>query len=164
MSELPVYELTRIFDAPRDLVWKAWTDPALLARWYGPNVETIVHELDVRPGGRWLTEMRMAHGSGFQRADFTDVNAPESFTCLMSTTDETWQPAANPMMPDWPRTLLTKVNLTETGDITHLQLIWQPHEATEAEIACFAAAIEGAGKGWSAGMDLLEKLLAELAG
>ena len=43
MSELPEYVLDRIFDAPRPLVWRAWTDPQLLARWYGPGVETIIH-------------------------------------------------------------------------------------------------------------------------
>ena len=44
MSEVPEYVLIRKFDAPRDLVWRAWTDPALLHRWYGPNIETIIHE------------------------------------------------------------------------------------------------------------------------
>ena len=42
MSKLPEYKLDRIFNAPRDLVWRAWTDPELLQRWYGPNVETII--------------------------------------------------------------------------------------------------------------------------
>jgi hypothetical protein len=41
-------------------------------------------------------------------------------------------------------------------------LTWVPHEASEAEIACFAAAIDRMGKGWNAGMELLAKLLAEL--
>jgi len=46
MSDLPTYVLERVFDAPRELVWKTWTDPELLPRWYGPNVETIVHLLE----------------------------------------------------------------------------------------------------------------------
>jgi len=58
MSDLPIYVLERVFDAPRELVWKAWTDPKLLPRWYGPNVETIIHRLDVKPGGLWLNEMK----------------------------------------------------------------------------------------------------------
>ena len=43
MTELPTYILERSFDAPRELVWRTWTEPELLARWYGPRVETIVH-------------------------------------------------------------------------------------------------------------------------
>ena len=46
---MPTYVLEREFDAPRALVWKAWTDPALLPRWYGPRVETIVHRLELNP-------------------------------------------------------------------------------------------------------------------
>jgi hypothetical protein len=45
-----------------------------------------------------------------------------------------------------------------------MRLVWQPHQATEAEIAFFAGAIAGMGKGWAAGMDALEKILAELQG
>ena len=58
MSDLPSYVLERTFDAPRELVWRTWTDPQLASRWYGPNVETIVHRLDLKPGGLWLVEMR----------------------------------------------------------------------------------------------------------
>ena len=46
MAELPEYVIDRIFDAPVALVWRAWTDPELLARWYGPGVETIIHKYD----------------------------------------------------------------------------------------------------------------------
>ena len=41
MTDTPEYILDRVFDAPLAMVWKAWTDPELLARWYGPGVETI---------------------------------------------------------------------------------------------------------------------------
>jgi uncharacterized protein YndB with AHSA1/START domain len=53
---------------PRELVWRGWTDPALLARWYGPNVETIIHRLDLRPGG--LLEMRWGGHSSFERVEY----------------------------------------------------------------------------------------------
>ena len=65
-------------------------------------------------------------------------------------------------MADWPRILLTTVTFDEVGDQTNLRLTWVPHEASAAEITCFAAAIEGMDKGWGAGMKLLEELLAEL--
>ena len=44
----------RIFDAPRERVWQAFTDPALVPRWWGPHgTTTVVAEMDVRPGGMW---------------------------------------------------------------------------------------------------------------
>ena len=162
MNELPTYVLERTFDAPRDLVWKGWTDPALLSRWYGPNVETIIHRLDLRPGGLWLLEMRRGGHSSFQRVEYTEVVPPERLVWLHSNTDADWHIASNPRMPDWPRVLLTTVTFDEDGARTRMRLTWTPHEASDAELACFAAAIDGMGKGWNAGMELLAKILAEL--
>ena len=46
------FVITRVFDAPRALVWKAWTDPKHMAQWWGPHTFTNpVCEMDVRPGG-----------------------------------------------------------------------------------------------------------------
>lgn len=162
MNELPTYVLERVFDAPRELVWKAWTTPELLSRWYGPNVETIIHRLEVKPGGVWLNEMKTGGGSFYQKAEYTEVAAPQRFVCLMSNTDENWNVAPNPMMADWPRVLLTTVTFVEEGGKTKMRLTWVPHEASEAEIACFAAAMDSMGKGWGAGMELLAELLEEL--
>lgn len=164
MSELPTYVLERVFDAPRELVWRTWTEPELLARWYGPNVETIVHRLDVTPGGLWLGEMKWDGNSNYQRVEYTEVVAPERLVWLHSMSDADWNIVANPMMPDWPRVLLTTVTFEEVDGQTKMRLTWVPHEASEAEIACFEAAIEGMDKGWGAGMELLADLLAELQG
>ncbi|WP_282609536.1 SRPBCC domain-containing protein [Pelagibius sp. Alg239-R121] len=162
MSELPTYVLEREFDAPRELVWKTWTDPELLARWYGPNVETIVHRLEVKPGGLWLNEMNWGDKSHFQRVEYTEVKPPERLVWLHSNSDADWNIVSSPMMPDWPRVLLTTVTFEDADGKTRMRLTWVPHEANAAEIACFEGAIEGMGKGWGAGMELLAQLLAEL--
>ncbi len=162
MSELPEFVLTRTFNAPRDLVWKAWTTPDLVARWYGPGVETIIHQMDVAPGGVWLNEMRMGGGSHYQRVEYVEVEEPSKLVWLHSVADDKWNIASNPMMADWPRVLLTTVTFVGEGDKTELRLTWVPHEATEAEVACFAQAISGLDKGWGKGMELLSDLLAEL--
>lgn len=162
MSDLPTYILERTFNAPKELVWRTWTEPDLLAKWYGPNIETIVHKLDVTPGGLWLNEMKWGENSNYQKMEYTEVNPPEKLIGLMSTTDADWNIISNPMMENWPKTLLTTVTLEENNGQTNLTLTWIPHEATEEEISCFKQAIEGMGKGWNAGMQLLEKLLEEL--
>jgi len=162
MSDLPTYVLERVFDAPRELVWKAWTDPKLLPRWYGPNVETIIHRLELKPGGLWLVEMKWGANSHYQRVEYTEVTPPERLVWLHSSSDADWNIIPSPMMADWPRVLLTTVAFEEDGARTKMRLTWAPHEASEVEIACFAAAIDRMGKGWGAGMELLAKLLAEL--
>ncbi len=77
MSELPEYKLERIFDAPRELVWKAWTDPNILHRWYGPGADTVIHEFDLSPGGQWLNEMKYGENSMCQKVVFKEVTAPK---------------------------------------------------------------------------------------
>ena len=162
MSDLPTYVLERVFDAPRELVWKTWTDAEFLSRWYGPGVETVIHKLDVKPGGLWLLEMKMGANSGFQRVEYVEVSQPERLVWLHSNADADWNISSNPMMTDWPRILLTTVTFEEEGGKTKLRLTWVPHEASEAELTCFAAAIGGMDKGWGSGMDLLAEILAEL--
>jgi uncharacterized protein YndB with AHSA1/START domain len=162
MRDLPAYVLERTFDAPRELVWKAWTDPKLLPRWYGPNAETIVHRLDLKPGGLWLVEMKWGGKSNYQRVEYHEVTPPERLVWLHSNSDADWNVTSSPMMPDWPRVLRTTVTFEEAGGRTSLRLTWVPHEANQAEVTCFAGAIERVGKGWDAGMELLAKLLTEL--
>lgn len=58
--------ITRIFDAPGDLVWKAWTDPDEIKKWWGPkNFTAPVSQIDFRVGGRYLYCMRSPEGQDF---------------------------------------------------------------------------------------------------
>ncbi len=164
MSDTPSYVLEREFNAPRELVWRAWTEGDLLARWYGPNVETVIHALDIQPGGRLRIEMRWKGGGHFERMDVLEADPPAKLVWLQSMVDADWNIATNPQMPDWPRVLHTAITFKDLGDRTAMKLVWTPHDASEAERAFFAKATGGADKGWKAGMDLLEELLAELQG
>ena len=70
---------SRVFDAPRDLVWQAWTEPKHLARWYGPNGFTVTtHEMDVRPGGVWRLTMHGPDGTDYPNLSrYVEVVRPE---------------------------------------------------------------------------------------
>ena len=60
--------LERVFDAPRELVWRVMTDPARVTNWWGPHgYSTTVEEMDVRPGGRWRW---INHTTGGESAPF----------------------------------------------------------------------------------------------
>ena len=163
MSDLPEFVLEREFNAPRDLVWRTWTEQKFLARWYGPGVETVIHSLNVVSGGEWLVEMRWDGGGNFQKAEYLDVRPPEKLVWLQSMTDDNWELASNPQMPDWPRFLKTEITFEEiSANATKMVLRWTPYEATPAELACFAGAIDRLGQGWGAGMAIIDEILAEL--
>ena len=162
MRDLPEYVLDRVFDAPRDLVWRAWTEPELLARWYGPNIETVIHKFELKPGGLWLNEMKMKSMSDLSRIEFKEVVPPERLVWHHASADADWNVTANPMMPDWPRVILTTVTFEDRGERTHVRLVWTPYEASQAEIACFKGAVEGFGGGWESGYKIMDDLLAEL--
>ena len=71
--------VTRVFDAPRDLVFKAWIDPAHIAVWWGPNgFTTTIHQMDVRPGGVWRFIMHGPDGVDYpNRIVYTEILPPE---------------------------------------------------------------------------------------
>ena len=163
MSDLPEYVLERLFDAPREMVWQAWTDPELLSRWYGPGAETVIHKFDLEPGGEWLNEMRWGEKSNFQRVVFQEVTAPLKMVWHhYSSTDAEWNSVPNAMMPNWPALLLTTVLFEEKGAQTNVRLSQVPMEASDAEIACFAEMMSNMDKGWGAGYSILDEVFAEL--
>ena len=163
MSELPEYKLERVFAASREMVWRAWTDPELLHRWYGPGAETTIHKFDLQPDGMWLNEMKWGGNSNFQKVVFKEVTPPSLLVWHhYSSTDADWNSAANPMMTDWPHLLLTTVLFEDLGDKTNVCLSQVPLEATEAEIACFAEMMAGMDKGWGSGYKVIDEMLGEL--
>ena len=164
MDDLPTYVLERAFAAPPALVWQAWTDPALFARWYGPGAETKIVSCDLRPGGQARLEMRWGGMPQYQRFDYREVSPPKLLSFVLVTTDDAFQPAQVSHQPDWPQRLMTNVTLTADGARTLMRLNWAPHQASAAEIAMFRSALSSLSKGWGAGMQLLEQVLAELQG
>ena len=162
MTDLPTYALDRTFDAPASLVWRAWTDPKLVPRWYGPGVTSIVHKMDVRTGGVWLHEMRWGDTAHFQRMEYTAVDEPTRLAWLHHTTNDAWETVPNPQMPGWPRTLDTEVTFAEVGGKTEMKMTWTPHDPTPEEVETFKSAMEGMSMGWGKGMDVMAEILAEL--
>ena len=161
MSDLPEFILDREFDAPRALVWRAWTDPMLLHRWYGPGVETVIHKFELEPEGVWLNEMKMSGGSNFQKIIFKEVTKPEKLVWHHCSADADWNVVA--MMPDWPRILLSTVTFDARGTKTNVRLSQVPLGATDEEIAGFAKMKDAMGGGWSKGYELIDDLLVQLA-
>ena len=78
-SAAPELTIRRILDAPRSLVFNAWTQPEHLARWWGPQgFVNVACEMDVRPGGAWFRVMRAPDGALYtKRGIYREIVAPE---------------------------------------------------------------------------------------
>lgn len=71
--------MSRVFDAPREVVWDTFTDPKQVVQWWGPTgFTTTIHEMDVRPGGAWRHTMHGPDGTNYpNKSVFTEVVKPE---------------------------------------------------------------------------------------
>lgn len=70
--------ITRLLNAPREVVWEAWTDPKQVVQWWGPRgFTTTIHEMDVRPGGVWRHTMHGPDGTDYpNKSVFKEVVKP----------------------------------------------------------------------------------------
>ena len=69
---------SRVFDAPRERVFAAFADPAVLARWWGPSgFRNTIHQFELSPGGAWRSTLHGPDGKDYENAsDFVEVSAP----------------------------------------------------------------------------------------
>ena len=145
--------IERIFAAPRELVWRAWTEPEHFARWYGPEGFSVpVCEIDFRVGGRHLFGMSAPNGHRmFTTGVYREIVPPERFVVTDAFADE--QGNLVPMGDDGPVETILTVTLEDVGDgrtkLTLQQTGWPDDSMAE-----------GAGGGWNQAFD---KLDAELA-
>lgn len=96
--------ITRVFDAPLELVFEAWTKVEHFERWFGPlGAEVFGCELDPRPGGVIRFGHRFADGMPvLVKGTFREVVQDERLVFTLGFVDEHGRPRRHPMFPDWP--------------------------------------------------------------
>ena len=150
--------ITRVLDAPRELVWRVWTEPEHVKCWHGPKGCTApVARSDLRVGGTYLYAMRSPDGQDFwSTGSYREVAPPERIVATDSFSDPEGNvvPASQyGMAGDWPLELLTTVTFEEAGGKTRLTLQHEGLPAGEQR--------EMAGYGWNESLDKLESCLAK---
>ncbi len=129
--------VTRIIDAPLEMVWKAWTEPEHVVRWWGPKYYTSpLAKIDLREGGRYLFAMRAPADQGGQvsyaagvyekivpleRLEFTQFLADQDSNAI--------DPTQAGMPPDFPKVQRTTVIFKRRRDMTELTITstgWTP--------------------------------------
>ena len=140
--------VTRVFNAPRNLVFDAWTNPQYLPHWMlGPDGWTMpVCEIDLRPGGSWHFVWRHSNGKEMEmRGEYREVKPPERVV-----SSESWG-------PDWPETLNTVVFSEHAGKTTAtITLLYASKEARDAALRT------GMKQGMALSYDRLENYLSSL--
>ena len=159
----PVFVITRTFDAPRDLVWKAWTEPERLAEWWGPKGCTLrVVKVDLRPGG--MFHYAMAYKPGHEmwgRFVYREIAAPERLVYVSSFSDAEGGITRAPFKENFPLEILSTLTLTETGGKTALTLRALPINPTADERATFAGMFGSMQQGFTGTFDQLDGYLAK---
>ncbi len=155
--------ITREFDAPRALVFKAWTEAERLARWWGPKGFSVeVGSFDLRPGGVFHYSQRAPNGAElWGKFVYHEVVAPERLVFTSSFADAEGNTVRNPWSQDWPLEILNVLTLTEQGSRTTLTMSGGPINASPAELATFEAARSSVQQGLGGTLDQLDAYLAE---
>ena len=165
MSDVSTREfvIVRWFDAPRELVFKAWTEPALMAQWWGPNRFTNpVCDMDVRPGGAYRIVMRSPDGIDYpMNGVYREVVAPErlAYTVDISEHPADWHNLLAKHLEGRPadisKPLLFTVSFDEEAKRTKVTI----RAAFDSENLRDAFVKMGMEPGWSQSLDKLAELL-----
>ncbi|MGH6884098.1 SRPBCC family protein [Hypericibacter sp.] len=142
--------LTRVFAAPRETVFAAWTDARRIARWWAPNGFTIPHcEADPRPDGVFTLCMRWADkGDYWMRGHYREVVAPERLVIVATAYDAQQMPRLDAV-----------VEVTLSGQAGETVLTLRTTARGSGDIA--GAMLNGTKEGWNQSIDHLERHLAD---
>jgi uncharacterized protein YndB with AHSA1/START domain len=150
--------ITREFNAPRDLMWKAWTESDRFAQWFGPKgMKMSLVKFDLRPGG--MTHYRIETPDGKEmwgKAVYREVVPPEKLVWINSFSDEQGGITRHPLTKDrWPLQMLTVITFAENAGKTTVTINWLPYESDEDERQVFANNLPNMNMGWSGTLDQL---------
>lgn len=162
-NEYKPFTISREFNAPRELVWKAWTEREHLMRWFGPKGCTVaVANLDFRPGGEFHYCMKTPDGGEmWGKWIFREIVAPERIVLANSFSDKEGRILRPPFPGDWSLQMLTKTTFTEQAGKTTVALEWFPLDGTADQIKFFSSMHGSFKQGWTGTFDQLAEYLSK---
>jgi uncharacterized protein YndB with AHSA1/START domain len=162
-SESKPFVVSRDFNAPRDVVWKAWTERKQLMQWFGPKGFTMpAAKLDFQPGGTFHYCLISADGKEmWGKFVYREIVAPERIVLVNSFSDEDGGLTRHPFSPSWPLEMLATTTLAENNGQTRVTVQWIPLNPTDAERKTFDENHDGMRMGWTGTFDQLTTYLAK---
>jgi uncharacterized protein YndB with AHSA1/START domain len=156
------FVISRTFDAPRELVWKCFTDPERMKHWWGPKGFTVIaSKMDLRPGGIYHYGMTAPDGSPmWGKFVFREIVPPSRMVFVNSFSDEAGGTTRHPWHASWPLQLLTTFTFEEQpGGKTKFTTRWQALNATAEEQKTFDSNHDSMRQGWTGTLDHLTAYL-----
>lgn len=157
------FVISREFAAPRDLVWKVWTEREHFSRWFGPKGVTVsCAKFDLQPGGMCHYSMTGPNGIPiWGRALYREIVPPTKIVWINSFSDENAGLTRHPLTTDlWPLQMLTVVTFAENAGKTAVTVTWLPFDATDEERRVFDANHPSMTMGWGGTFENLATYLA----
>ena len=156
------FVISRVFDAPRDLLWRCFTEQERMSQWWGPKgVKLVKSQMDFRVGGTYHYGMQNPDGQiMWGRMIYREISPPERIVFINSFSDETGGLGRHPLAPQWPLQMLSIFTFEDApGGKTKFTVHWSPYEATAEEQAVFDAGHDSMTMGWSGTLERLEAYL-----
>jgi uncharacterized protein YndB with AHSA1/START domain len=156
------FVISRVLDAPRELVWKCFTDPERMKQWWGPKGVSVEQaKMDLRPGGIFLYGMKTADGTVmWGRMVYREIVPPQKIVFVNSFSDENGGLTRHPMAPTWPIEMLSVFTFEEQpGGKTKFTVRWSPLDPTAEEQQTFDAGHASMTQGWTGTLEKLEAYL-----
>jgi uncharacterized protein YndB with AHSA1/START domain len=156
------FVITRVFDAPLHLVWKAWSEADEMQSWWGPKGCSIkVAKFEFRPGGFFHYAMQFSNGPGmWGRFIYRDITAKERIAWLNSFSNEGCGITRAPFDLLIPLEILNEVTFVEKAGKTTVTLRASPHGAEEGEVKVFEGMFASLNQGYGGSFDQLAAALA----
>jgi len=158
------FVISRVFDAPRDRVWKAWTEVEQMKQWWGPKGFVVTHcKIELRPGGKGHYCLRAPDGSDmWGRFVYREIVKPSRLVWINSFSDKDGGLSTHPMNPSWPREMLTTVSFKDLGGKTEVSVEWIPVDgSSETEFKTFDQGRDSMKGGWTGTLDQFTAYLAK---
>jgi uncharacterized protein YndB with AHSA1/START domain len=159
------FVISRTFNAPRDLVFKAFTEADRLGRWFGPTGFTMVStKVDLRPGGLFHYCMRAPNGQEmWGKFEYREIAPPERLVFASSFSDPQGNTIRAPFSSEFPLQILNTITFADQDKTqTVVNMHGVPLNATEAERQFFANMHPSMQQGWSGTFAQLDEYLATL--
>ncbi|HYE17670.1 MAG TPA: SRPBCC family protein [Tepidisphaeraceae bacterium] len=156
-----VFTISRTFEAPRELVYAAWTQAERLAKWWGPTGFTVHHStLDLRPGGTFHYGMSSPTGQAmWGKFVYRDVAPPERLSFVNSFSDEQGNVCPDPFGLGLPLEMYSEVTFLERDGKTTLTLVGYPFSATDAQRKAYSDLRPSMKGGWTGTFEQLTHYL-----
>ncbi|MDQ0196619.1 SRPBCC family protein [Paenibacillus wynnii] len=164
MTEANEFVYTRVLDAPRELVFKVWSEVEHLKNWWGPiGLELGIAKLDFRPGGIFHYNMRSPEGDVmWGRFVYREIVAPEKIVFINSFSNEEGDAVRALFSAEFPIEILNTVTFTENEGKTTLTLRGGPLNATEEELIFYRGMFESMEQGFGGTFDQLAEYLTKV--